>query len=179
MNKRKIILNLAMSLDWYIADENWWFDWIVGDWDNSNDTEEKFDFNKFLESVDTLVMWKKAYDDCPSETINMLKNKKIFVATHSEIENKADNVTIISWDISKLITQEQKLPWKDIYLWGWAIIADDFIKSNIIDKYIIGIIPTILGKWRPLFLENNPTIKLHLEKITNQEWIVIIEYKKK
>ncbi len=30
MKKRKIILNLAMSLDGYIADEQGGFDWIKG-----------------------------------------------------------------------------------------------------------------------------------------------------
>lgn len=41
--KRKIILNLAISLDGYICDENGGFDWIVGQEDNSLDTKEQID----------------------------------------------------------------------------------------------------------------------------------------
>ena len=180
MNKRKIILNLAMSLDGFIADENWWFDWIIGDGDTSQDTEKKMDFDAFMETIDIVVMGKKAYIDCPKETMNMvLKNKKIYVATHREIEKKASNVTCIEWDISQLIWEVLKLPWKNIFLWGGAIVADSFIKSNMIDEYVVGIIPTILGKWRPLFLTNNPTIKLHLTEITSQQWIVVLKYTKR
>lgn len=160
MNKRKIILNLAMSLDWYIADENWLFDWILGDWDKTQDTEAKMDFNGFMETVDTLVMWRKAYDDCPKETMDTFKDKKIYVATHSEIEDIPENVTCIKWDISKQILEEQKQEWKNIYLWWGAVVADDFIKSDVIDEYIIGIVPTILGKWRPLFFLKNFLVKV-------------------
>ena len=52
-------------------------------------------------------------------------------------------------------------------------------KAKIIDKYIIGIIPIILGKGRRLFLENNPKLKLHLNKYTIQEGITILEYTKR
>jgi len=54
------------------------------------------DFDAFMETIDIVVMGKKAYIDCPKETMNMvLKNKKIYVATHREIEKKASNVTCI------------------------------------------------------------------------------------
>ena len=39
--KGKIILNLAISLDGYIADENGGFDWIIGDGNTYLNTEGK------------------------------------------------------------------------------------------------------------------------------------------
>ncbi len=59
---RKIILNLAISLDGYIASEDEGYDWIIGDGDKRLDTENKWDFNKFLEDIDVVVMGKKCYD---------------------------------------------------------------------------------------------------------------------
>jgi dihydrofolate reductase len=179
MNKRKIILNLAMSLDWFIANEDGSYDWIIGDWDSSQNTEKQFNFNDFLKSIDTVVMWRKAYNDCERETLTMLADKTIYVATHSEIIDKSDNIISINWNISQQIQRLQKSDGKDIYLWWGDYLADDFIKSDIIDEYIIGIIPTILWKWKPLFLENNPTIKLNLTETTVTDWIVILKYKKK
>lgn len=58
--KRKIILNLAISLDGYIASEDGGYDWIVGHGDNTLNTENKFDFDKFLEGIDIVVMGKIA-----------------------------------------------------------------------------------------------------------------------
>lgn len=45
---RKIIFNLAMSIDGYISDEDGGFDWIVGEDNNSLDTKGQFEFNKFF-----------------------------------------------------------------------------------------------------------------------------------
>ena len=58
----KIILNLAISLDGYIADENGGFDWIIGDGNNTLNTDEKWDYDKFLEDIDVVVMGKNCYD---------------------------------------------------------------------------------------------------------------------
>lgn len=54
----KIILNLAISLDGYIADTDGGFDWIVGQGDTSIDTENRWDYTKFLEDIDIVVMGK-------------------------------------------------------------------------------------------------------------------------
>ena len=62
MMNRKIIMNLAMSIDGFIADENGGFDWIVGDGNNRLNTEKQWDYNKFLDRIDTVVMGKNCYD---------------------------------------------------------------------------------------------------------------------
>lgn len=177
--KRKIILNLAISLDGFIADEDGGFDWIKGDDDNSHDTKQKFDFPRFVKGVDILVMGRKAYEDCPHETMKTFNSKKIYVATTKKLESKYDNVEFINGDICKQILKLMKEKGENIWVWGGAKLADPFIKANIIDEYIIGIIPIILGKGKPLFLENNPTIKLHLLESTTQEGIVILKYDKR
>ena len=58
-------------------------------------------------------------------------------------------------------------------------MVNNFIKENVIDEYIIGIIPTILGKGRKLFLENNPTIDLKLDFYSTSEGIIIMKYSKR
>ncbi|MBL7058036.1 dihydrofolate reductase family protein [Patescibacteria group bacterium] len=176
---RKIILNLAISLDGFIADEDGGFDWIKGDCDISHDTEHKFDFSEFVDSVDILVMGMKAYKDCPSETLKTFSSKTIYVATHSKIESEYNNVKFISGDICDQILKLKEGEGKNVWIWGGAILADQFIKANVIDEYIIGIIPLILGKGRSLFLENNPTIRLHLYESTTQEGVVILKYSKR
>jgi dihydrofolate reductase len=177
--KRKIILNLAISLDGFIADKNGGFDWIIGDGDTSHDTKQKFDFTKFENTIDVLVMGRKAYEDCPIKSLKKYSSKTIYVATHKKLENNYDNVRFISGDICKQILEFKKREGKNIWIWGGAYLADPFLKADIIDEYIIGIIPIILGEGRPLFLENNPKIKLHLKKSTIQEGIVILEYSKR
>ena len=50
------------------------------------------------------------------------------------------------------------------------------MKANIIDEYIVGIIPIVLGEGKPLFLQNNPLTRLKLKECTVQEGIEIMKY---
>jgi len=177
--KRKIILNLAISLDGFIADEDGGFDWIEGDGDISHDTKQKFGFSEFANTVDTLVMGRKAYEDCPSETLKEFSSKTIYVATTRKLNSKYDNVKFVNKSILDQVLELKETKGKGIWVWGGGILADHFIKANVIDEYIIGIIPIILGKGVPLFLENNPLIKLHLCESTTQEGIIILRYDKR
>lgn len=58
-------------------------------------------------------------------------------------------------------------------------MIDPFIKADIIDEYIIGIIPTILGKGRKLFLENGTKIDLSLQEYSVEDGIVVMRYSKR
>ena len=53
---RDIILNLAVSLDGFICDEDGGFAWIGGQGDSLADTADRFSFDAFLASCDTVVM---------------------------------------------------------------------------------------------------------------------------
>lgn len=172
--ERKIILNLAISLEGFIASEDGTYEWIVGDGDDKLNTG-KHDFNKFLEGVDTVVMGKNCFDQ------NMhleYKNKKVYIATSQKLQDR-ENIHFINGDICKVILEEKKKEGKDIYLFGGGVLVDHFIKADIIDEYIIGIIPIILGKGRPLFLQNNPTIQLHLDEYLIENGITILKYSKR
>lgn len=172
---RKLILNLAISIDGYIAYEDGGFDWIVGDGDKNLDTDDKWDFSEFLDTIDTVVMGKSCYDQNFHKDF---KDKKVYIATSKDL-NDYENIHFIKGDITKVIEQEKQKNGKNIFLFGGGKVIDPFIKANIIDEYIIGIIPTILGKGRNLFLGNNPKIDLHLDQYISDEGIVILRYSKR
>lgn len=176
---RKIILNLATSIDGYIASEDGGYDWIVEGDDNSLDTNKNFEqedfFTKFLERIDIVVMGKKCYDQ---GFYKDFKDKKVYVATNEKLDNY-ENIHFISGDICSIIEDEKSKMGKDIYLFGGGVVIDNFIKKDIIDEYIIGIIPTILGNGRPLFLDNNPKIDLKLKDYIVDKGTVILIYERK
>lgn len=173
--KRKIILNLAMSIDGYIANEDGGFDWIVGDGDESLDTQNKWNYEKFLEGIDTVVMGKKCYDQ---GFVDDFKDKKVYIATSKELEDY-DNFHFINGNICTIIEEERKKEGKDIFLFGGGVLVDSFLKADIIDEYIIGIIPTILGRGRPLFLGGTTKIDLHLQEYVSDKGIIILRYSKR
>lgn len=177
--KRKIVLNLAMSIDGYICDEAGGFDWIVGQGDTRLDTQNPIDFMAFIETCDIVVMGKKAYDDAPENSLDIYHDKKIYVVTHSTEQPIASNVEYIQGDIVHKVLQEREKPGKHIFIYGGGHIVNLFTQQNAIDEYIIGIIPTILGKGRKLFFDNNPMIRLHLEEYSFVDGITLLRYIKR
>lgn len=171
----KIILNLAISLDGFIADNDGGFEWIVGQGDKSYDTEKQLDFHKdFLSNIHIVVMGKKCYDQGFHKDY---EDKKVYIATSQEIEDN-NNLYFIKGDIVKVI-KEEKDKGNNIFLFGGGGLVDNFIKADAVDEYIIGIIPTILGSGRPLFLGGNDEIKLHLNEYFVSDGVVIMKYSKR
>lgn len=172
---RKIILNLAVSIDGYIASDDGGFNWIVGDGDTKLDTKNKWDYEKFLEGIDIVVMGKKCYDQ---NFHNDFKDKKVYVATSKELQNH-ENIYFVNDDIVSVIEEERIKDGKDVFLFGGGSLVDNFLKADIIDEYIIGIIPTILGSGRPLFLGNTPKIDLHLDDYFMDGGVSILKYSRR
>ncbi len=172
---RKIILNLAMSLDGFICDSSGGFDWIYGDGNRSLDTKEQWSYENFVRDVDTVVMGHSCFEQKFHEAF---EDKKVYVATPNHKEDYG-NIHFIHDDITKPILEEMKQDGKNIFLFGGGITIDPFIKANLVDEYIIGNIPILLGKGRPLFQEDNPRIRLYLDGCYINSGITTLHYKRK
>ncbi|MGL5694660.1 MAG: dihydrofolate reductase family protein [Peptostreptococcaceae bacterium] len=170
----KIILNLAISLDGYIADEDGGYNWIAGDGNSTLNTENKWDYAEFLEDIDVIVMGKNCYNQNFHKDF---KGKDVYIATSENIVNY-ENYHFIKDDICKTIS-DLKNAGKNIFLFGGGILIDHFIKADIIDEYILGVIPTILGRGRKLFLESNPKIDLSLKYYSVEDGVIIMKYSKR
>ena len=170
----KIILNLAISLDGYIADENGGFDWIVGDGNFKLNTENKWDYGKFLEDIDVVVMGRNCYEQGFHKDYT---EKDVYIATSENLDDY-ENYHFINGDIVNIIA-DVKSKGKNIFLFGGGVVIDQFVKANVIDEYVIGIIPTILGRGRKLFLEKNPKIDLELQYYSIENGVVVMKYSKR
>lgn len=172
---RKIILNLAMSLDGYIAKKNGDYDWIKGQGDNSLNTKDKWSYEEFLNDVDVVLMGRDCYD-CGFH--KDFAGKKVFVATSKKLEDY-DNIHFIDGDIVSIILEELKNDGKNIFLFGGGVTLAPFISRDVIDEYIIGIIPVILGKGKRLFAqESDILLELKLTKYLIDDGILILRYSK-
>lgn len=170
----KIILNLAISIDGYIADENGGFDWIVGHGNSTLNTENKWDFSEFLKDIDVIVMGKNCYDQGFHKDF---KEQEVYIATSSNLDNY-ENYHFFNGNIVETISN-LKATGKNIFLFGGGVLIDPFIKAEVIDEYVIGIIPTILGKGIKLFLDNNPKIDLTLDYYSVDDGIIVMKYSKR
>jgi len=169
---RKIMMNLAMSLDGFIANEDGSYEWIKGYEDGSLNTDNQYKYETLLEGIDIVVMGKRCYEqDMHLE----FKTKTVYVATHSPIADY-DNIKFCGSDIIDVIKSEQQKAGNDILLFGGGQLINTFLKEDCIDEYIIGLIPIILGAGRPLFYGGHPPIELKLEEYMVDNGIVILRY---
>ncbi len=172
---RKIILYIAASLDGYIARNNSAVDWLS---DGSDDSNIDNGYDRFYQSIDTVVMGRTTYEQVINELspdVWVYEGKKCYVASTKEWESD-NRVEVITGDITGFVNNLKKQQGMDIWIVGGGKLIDQFIKHNLIDKYIITIIPTILGDGIPLFLGKNPEIKLKLIETKNIGDMVELTY---
>lgn len=170
--KAKIILNLTVSLDGFIADEKGGYEWIVPSGNHAMNTKAVWSHARFLERVSTVIMGKRSYDQgLHAEYVG----KQVYVITSQELED-CGNIHFRGGEIVRIITRLRDAAEGDIYLFGGGITIDPILKAGLIDEYIIGIIPMILGKGIPLFLPDNPAIPLQLTHSYVEDGVVILRY---
>jgi len=147
---RKIILNIATSLDGFIARKNGSVDWLP----KIDNTEEDFGIKEFLDSVGTVVLGNTTYKQYKAP----YPNKKCFVFSRKN-SGKENNITYVNnnaKDFLKSLNEEDG----NVWLVGGADIVKEFLKDNLIDEFIITIIPVVLGEGIPLFRDGEHPLKL-------------------
>lgn len=160
MAKRKLMLYISMSLDGYLATENDDLSWLTV---VENESED-YGYNDFVNSVDTYIVGRKTYDkilDLTGGDFPVAINNKCYVITKSQRESNSE-IEFYNGDMEVLINNLKSQEGKNIYCDGGAEIVKLLMSKNLIDEYIISIIPIFLGNGKRLFLGGTPTEKLSL-----------------
>lgn len=155
---RKVILYIAASLDGYIARPNGDIDWLS----IVQKQGEDYGYNEFIETVDTVILGRKTYDKVLSlGTEFPYKDKVCYVITREEraTEGKTE---FYNGKIQDLITLLKSLDGINIFIDGGAEIVNELMKDDLIDEFIISIIPVFLGNGIRLFKDYRPEMKLKL-----------------
>lgn len=84
-----------------------------------------------------------------------------YVITHKEMES-GDEVLFTDKNPVELIKKLKSETGKGIWICGGASIAQALIRENLIDRYHITVIPTLLGRGIRLFDQGKNEIKLRL-----------------
>ena len=171
---RNIVLYIATSLDGYIARKNGALDWLP------QPAEGDFGYGDFYKTIDTVVMGRTTYEQVISELsvgVWVYEGKACYVATTKDIKSSKD-VTFVSKDVTSFINDLKKQPGKDIWLVGGSKLIETFVQKNLIDKYIVTVIPTILGKGIPLFRGVHDDLELKLVGTKTYGDVVELRYTK-
>lgn len=155
MQKRKVILYIATSLDGYIARENGDIDWLF--------TDQDYGYTDFLKSVDTVILGNRTYKQALNFGEFPYKDKTCYVFSKT-IKGENEYVTFINDSFFDFVEDLKGQDGSDIWLVGGTRTIDIFMKNNLIDELIISIHPIILGKGIELFKNDNKEMQLKLKK---------------
>lgn len=163
--QRKVILDLAVTLDGFIEGKNGEIDWCIMDPD--------MEFDQFLNDIDTIFYGRKSYDlwgryepttelsETEKEMWNLLHSKEKFV--FSKIKREPDqHVTFINDHIAEEVMKLKNKPGKDIWLYGGASIITTFINLGLVDEFRLSVHPVVLGDGKPLFIDIEQRLNLKL-----------------
>jgi dihydrofolate reductase len=156
LEKRKVFLYIAMSLDGYIAspDESLNFLSIV------EKPGEDYGYNDFIESVDAVILGRKTYDKVMSMGVKFPHiYKDTYIITRSTRPD-IGNIKFYSGGIKDLVVSLKRESGKHIFIDGGAEIVNELLKDNLIDEFIISVIPILLGDGIALFKDGRPEQRL-------------------
>lgn len=149
---------IAMSIDGYIARPDGDLDWLSA----VEVTGEDYGYSNFINTVDTVILGRKTYDKVLSFGIPFPhSDKQCYIITRTARPTEG-NINFYTGDIPALITQIKAQSGKNIFVDGGAQVVNEFMKHQLVDEFIISIIPVFLGSGIPLFNEGRPEIKMKL-----------------
>ena len=194
---RKLILQVQMSVDGYIADKNGKTDWMLWNWgDEWNwDIELRKYFNNITESVDCILLSRKMaeegfihhwaimagkHDNPQHEFANKIKETSKVVFTETLDKSKWDNTVLAKGHITEEVNKLKNMPGQNIIAYGGATFASSLIKSGLVDEFHFIINPVALGGGLSIFQTMTSTLNLSLVNSTSYTCgIVVLKYVRK
>ena len=151
---RKISLFIAMSLDGYIAKPNDDLTFLK----LVEKSGEDYGYGEFTDTIDTLIIGRRTYD-------YVLKNvglshydngqRDVYVITRTE-RPQVGRTTFYTGNLTELVKRLKSEKGKNIYCDGGAEVINELLKHDLIDEFIISIVPVLLGNGTRLFKDSRP-----------------------
>lgn len=145
---RKIAFYGAISLDGFLADKNDNLDWLF-----NTHTEGEITYDKFIETVDTVVMGRVTYE----EVLKLLKEDEEFYPNQEKIifsntlKNDIEDVKVVQGNVVDYLNKLRQKEGKTIWIIGGSAILKPLVEANMVDDYYIQIAPILLGDGKRLF----------------------------
>lgn len=168
---RKVILQLAVSLDSFIEGPNGEYDWCF--------TDQDYGMAAFFERVDSVFYGRKSYEltlSMDSTDWPDFPKLKAYIFSTTLKEVKPGEI-LINGDIEAEVRRIKNEPGKDIWLFGGASLTASLMNLGLVDEIILAVHPIILGGGKPLFSQIKERIPLTLtDTKTYSSGLVLLTY---
>jgi dihydrofolate reductase len=153
---RKVILQLAVSLDGYIEGPNGEYDWCF--------TDQDYGMKEFYNRIDSMFIGRKSYELMLTMDESVMPGfpkltEYVFSTSLNEVK---PGTILIRENIEEEVNRIKNEPGKDIWLFGGASLSSSLLNYNLVDEIILAVHPILLGKGKPLVTDIKSRIPLAL-----------------
>jgi dihydrofolate reductase len=164
----KVTIHMVSSLDGFIAKKDNSVSWFeTSDHYEKGVTEQ--DAAEFLKTIDCYVMGARTYEHAFELSKSYgwaYGDTPTIVVTHRDLPIERPNIEIYSGDLNKLVNEQLKPRYKNVWLVGGAVLVKDFIRLKLADEIRLSVLPIILGDGTPFFGHIEQERALHLKDVT-------------
>jgi len=167
MNTFKVTIHMVSSLDGIIAKRDNSVSWFEST-DNYENGATEENAEEFMKTIDCFVMGSRTYEHALELSKNFgwaYGDVPTIVISHRNLPIDRKNIEIFSGDLNKLVNEELKPKYKNVWLVGGAMLAKDFIRLKLADEIRLSVIPIILGDGKPFFDHIGQEQPLHLKNM--------------
>jgi dihydrofolate reductase len=141
---RKIILNIAISLDGYIEGPEGEYDWCFNDQD--------YGMMEFLLNVDAVFFGRSAYERILEIGPDYFSDKKRYVFSNS-LKKAEKGWILVNGDLKSKMRYITTGTGSNIWLFGGGGLVRSFLRDGLLDRMMLAVHPILLGGGKPLFGE--------------------------
>ena len=172
---RNLILYIATSLDGYIAKPNDDLEFLSIVEQEGQD----YGYADFIKTIDSVIVGRKTYDKVISMGFDFPHaDKDTYIITRTKRPN-IGSVKFYSGDLKSLVVKLKSEKGKNIFCDGGSEIVNELLKDNLIDEFIISVIPILVGNGIKLFKDERPELKLELVSAKSfEKGLIQLHYKR-
>jgi dihydrofolate reductase len=169
---RKLMYQVATSLDGYIAGTKGEYDWIP-------DTGDDFDMEAHFARFDALVMGRGTWELVAGMGgAGMFGSTPTYVVSTTLDPAQAQGVQVIARDVERRIAALKAEPGKTIWLYGGGKLFASLLDAGLVDQVELAVMPVLLGSGIPLLAptRGRHTLKLAETRVSAKTGIALMTY---
>jgi len=139
---RKVILQVAVTVDGLIEGPGGEYDWCF--------TDQDYGMKEFLKRIDTLFVGRKTFEMMEGKGFGK-KKQYVFSNTLNALKKSAGETEIVKGDIGEQVRKIKMMEGKDIWLFGGASLTASLMNEGLVDELALAVHPVLLGSGKPLF----------------------------
>ena len=164
----KVTIHMVSSLDGIIAKKDNSVSWFeTADYYEKGVTGQ--DAEEFLKTIDCYVMGARTYEHALELSRSYgwaYGETPTIVVTHKNLPVERPNIEFYSGELDKLVNEQLKPNYKNVWLVGGAMLVKDFIRLKLADEIRLSVLPIILGDGTLFFDHIELEQTLHLKDVT-------------